>query len=58
MLTVLTHPLENPEKSQWAAWYWDTFDFVSQSELRKLFDAAVQTIHSAGFDPVGFGRES
>src|ERR1043166_1192589 len=57
MLTVLNDPLQNRDKWQWASWYWDTFDMVSQSEARRLFDAAVQKIHKAGFDPVRFGRE-
>jgi len=58
MLAVLQDPLQHPVKWPWAAWYWDIFDLASQSEARSLFDAAIQTIHKAGFDPVQFGRES
>jgi hypothetical protein len=57
MLSVLREPLNHRDQWQWAACYWDTYDLCPGADSTKIFDAAVQMIHNAGFDPVSFGRE-
>jgi hypothetical protein len=58
MLSVLENPLQYRDEWRWAAWYWNMFNNPrSECDAMALFDAAVQKIHAAGFDPVEFGRE-
>ncbi len=57
MLSILKDPMNHRDQWQWAASYWDSSDAFDGAEARSLFDAAVRTIHDAGFDPVVFGRE-
>jgi hypothetical protein len=62
MLTVLKDPLRDAANWRWASWYWDSwsedrFNEVSRLDANRLFDSAVQTIHTAGFDPARFGHE-
>jgi hypothetical protein len=53
MLRILKDPLNHREQWQWAACYVDIWDLA----YRGLFDAAIQTIHAAGFESVRFGCE-
>jgi hypothetical protein len=57
ILSVMRNPLDYRDQWRWADCYWDDGIAGSEIEGRALYDAALQKITEAGFEPVRFGQQ-